>query len=148
MRYGSDSVLTLGARGPVIADHDQLAPARLDAERHLEQVARGVARQDDLRELLALLEDRPVEQKGDVDAALVAGVRVGDIVVARGERERIDQQAQHVLVLDLAHAEHVRASAPIHLADDASELADLQVQHLGVPAGELARERPLQPLGP
>src|SRR5690606_5282161 len=35
--------------------------------------------------------------------------------------------------------------AAVHLADDAGELVDLERQHLGVPAGQLARERPLQP---
>ena len=75
----------------MVADHDQLAPARPDPERELEQVAGGVALEDHLRKLLAFLEQRGVEQERDVDAALVRGVRVRDVVVPAREVERRDQ---------------------------------------------------------
>jgi hypothetical protein len=71
-------------------------------------VACGVPLQDDLGELLTLLEDHPVEQESHVDAALVAGVPMRDVVVPSPQREDLNQLTQDVLVFDLADAEHVR----------------------------------------
>jgi hypothetical protein len=60
----------------MVADHSQLAPAHLDAERHLEQIPSRVAFEDDLRELLALIEQRLAEQESHADSTLIRGISV------------------------------------------------------------------------
>jgi hypothetical protein len=98
---------------------------------------------------------RSVEQvvvvdERNVDATSIAGVGMNDVVVAVWERriDRSDEKIEDVAVLDLAHTQHVRPCASVHLPDHRGELGDLPITPRRRPAGKVFPDRALQLLRP
>ena len=81
-----------------------------------------------------------VEDEGRIDAALVARrIDVNELIVPRRPQciELVGHSFEREAVLDLAHAEQIRAGTSLHLNDDRRELRDLLVEQGLSPAPEV-----------
>jgi hypothetical protein len=114
----------------MVAEHRPRAAA-VGLEVDLEDLAGGGATHHHVLEALVSRggEQGRVKQERDIDPAFVDGVRVHDLVVAASDQgiDGVAQPRHYELVLDLAHAEQIRAGAAVHLRDHRRQLRHLPI---------------------
>ena len=123
---GLGFVLALRAGRPVVADHHQ--EFAVNIEIHLKEFTGGIALDDPVLKGAPrrYRGDLRVVEKGDIDAPVIAGVRMGHRVLAPPiGLDLVDQCAQHGLVLHFAHRQDVGATAAIQGADHLGQLFEL-----------------------
>ncbi len=126
--------------------HDDQVAAGGRRQVDLEDVARRRALLDEVLELQPLLVLVGVEDEADIDAALVGGVGMGDVVIAVQRLQRADKLRKHRPVLNLAQAENVRTGAIVQGQDDFRQLLHLLGKHRRRPVRQFLRQLRLQPV--